>query len=140
MADELSFSRAAAHLKITQPALTKQIQVLESILGVVLFERSNQRVEITEPGKIFVENARTSLLSLDRAVFLTRVAFKGAESVLNFGSSPYADPYLIANILSLRLPLSPDPPGSCLQQLVTSIEYAGYVGRARSGPRCSRSS
>lgn len=107
VADELSFSRAAAHLKITQPALTKQIQVLESILGVVLFERSNQRVEITEPGKIFVENARTSLLSLDRAVFLTRAAFKGAESVLNFGSSPYADPFLIANILSLRLPLFP---------------------------------
>ncbi len=105
IADEVSFSRAASRLKITQPALTKQIQVLESILGVILFARNNQRVEITEPGKIFVENARTSLLNLDRALFLTRAAAKGAESVLNFGSSPYVDPYLIATILSLRLPL-----------------------------------
>ncbi|WP_161557476.1 LysR family transcriptional regulator [Acidisarcina polymorpha] len=105
IADELSFSRAASRLKITQPALTKQIQVLESILGTILFLRSNQRVEITDPGKIFVENARTSLLSLDRAVFLTRAAAKGAESVLNFGSSPYVDPFLIATMLSLRLPL-----------------------------------
>ena len=107
IADELSFSRAASRLEITQPALTKQIQILESILGVILFARNNQRVEITEPGKIFVENAGTSLLNLDRAIFLTRAAAKGAESVLTFGSSPYVDPYLIATILSLRLPLFP---------------------------------
>ena len=107
IADELSFSRAASRLKITQPALTKQIQILEAILGVILFTRNNQRVEITEPGKIFVENARNSLLNLDRATFLTRAAAKGAESVLNFGSSPYVDPYLIATMLSIRLPLFP---------------------------------
>jgi DNA-binding transcriptional LysR family regulator len=107
VADELSFSRAAARLKITQAGLTKQIQRLESILGVTLFERNNQRVVVTEEGKIFVENARTSLLNLDRAVFLTRAAAKGAESVLNFGSSPYVDTYLIATMLSLRLPLFP---------------------------------
>jgi DNA-binding transcriptional LysR family regulator len=107
VADELSFSRAAARLRITQAGLTKQIQKLESILGVVLFERNNQRVSVTDEGKIFVENARASLLNLDRAVFLTRVAAKGAESVLNFGSSPYVDPYLIATMLSLRLPLFP---------------------------------
>lgn len=107
IADELSFSRAASRLKITQPALTKQIQVLESILGAMVFTRSNQRVEITEPGKIFVENARTSLLNLDRATFLTRAAAKGAESVLNFGSSPYVDPYLVTTMLSVRLPLFP---------------------------------
>jgi DNA-binding transcriptional LysR family regulator len=107
VADELNFSRAAARLRITQAGLTKQIQRLETILGVLLFERNNQRVEVTEGGKIFVENARASLLSLDRAVFLTRAAAKGAESVLNFGSSPYVDPYLIASMLSLRLPLFP---------------------------------
>jgi len=107
VAEDLSFSRAAARRRITQAGLTKQIQKLESILGVVLFDRNNQRVEVTEEGKIFVENARASLLCLDRAVFLTRAAAKGAESVLNFGSSPYVDPYLVATMHSLRLPLFP---------------------------------
>ncbi len=107
VADCLSFSRAAAQLGITQPGLTKQIQDLETALGVVLFERNNQRVEITEPGRVFIEHARLSVFHLDRAVHLTRAAAKGAEAVINFGSSPYSDPYLTSTVLSVRLPLFP---------------------------------
>lgn len=107
VADELNFSRAAIRLHLTQPALTKQIQDLEDRLGIVLFERSNQGVALTEPCRIFVEEARLVLLHLDRAVHLTRAAAAGAEAVFNFGSSPDADPYLVSTILSARLPLYP---------------------------------
>ena len=107
VADLLSFSRAAAQLGITQPGLTKQIQDLETALRVVLFERNNQRVEITEPGRVFIEHARLSVFHLERAIHLTRAAAKGAEAVINFGSSPYADPYLTSTVLSVRLPLFP---------------------------------
>ncbi|MDQ2835449.1 MAG: LysR substrate-binding domain-containing protein [Acidobacteriota bacterium] len=105
VAEELSFSRAAIRLHLTQPALTKQIQELEAYLGVVLFDRSNQRVELTDPCRVFIEETRISLVHLDRAVHLTRSVAKGVEAVLNLGFSPYTDPYLVSTILAIRLPL-----------------------------------
>ena len=107
VANELNFSRAAIRLHLTQPALTKQIQDLEDRLGVVLFERNNQGVALTEPCRAFIEEARLVLLHLDRAVHLTRAAAAGAEAVFNFGSAPDADPYLVSRILAARLPLFP---------------------------------
>ena len=107
LADELNFSRAASRLHLTQPGLTKQIQDLESQLGVILFERSSQRVELTEPGRVFIEHAKLAVFHLERAVHLTRAAAKGAEVVVNFGSSPYIDPYIVSTMLSVRLSLFP---------------------------------
>lgn len=107
LADELNFSRAASRLHLTQPGLTKQIHDLESQLGVILFERSSQGVELTEPGRVFIEHAKLAVFHLERAVHLTRAAAKGAETVVNFGSSPYIDPYIVSTILSVRLPLFP---------------------------------
>ncbi len=52
LARELNFSRAAVALHITQPALTKRIQNLESTLGHSLFVRHAGGVELTEPGRI----------------------------------------------------------------------------------------
>ena len=50
IADDLSFSKAAIKLHITQPALTKQIHDLEDALGTVVFHRDHQRVELTDAG------------------------------------------------------------------------------------------
>jgi DNA-binding transcriptional LysR family regulator len=105
VAEELSFSRAAIRLHLTQPALTKQIQELEAFLGVILFDRSNQRVELTDPCRVFIEETRISLLHLDRAVHLTRSVAKGVEAVVHLGTSPYTDPYLVSTVLAVRLPL-----------------------------------
>ena len=68
VAEELSFSRAAARIHITQPALSKQIHDLESHLGVPLFNRDNQRVELTDACRAFIEQARLSVLHLERAI------------------------------------------------------------------------
>jgi len=107
VAEELNFSRAASRLRLTQPALTKQIQDLEKQLGVSLFERNNQGVDLTEPCRIFIEESRLSVLHLERAIHSARAAARGAESILNFGTSPYTDRYLVSAILSVRLPLYP---------------------------------
>lgn len=57
VAEHGSFKRAAATLRISQPALTKSIQSLESDLGVQLFERRRDGVVATEFGKLVVEHA-----------------------------------------------------------------------------------
>lgn len=72
VAEELNFGRAAARLYISQPALSRQIRVLERLIGCDLFRRSTHRVELTVAGEALLERARQLLLDLDDAVAATR--------------------------------------------------------------------
>jgi len=62
-----SFSAAARSLGISQPAVTMQIQGLESDLGATLLERRYRRVQLTEAGKALLPTARGVLAKLDAA-------------------------------------------------------------------------
>jgi hypothetical protein len=53
VAEELSFTRAAARLGIAQPWLSRRIQLLEAQLGFRLFVRTTRRIELTEKGEAF---------------------------------------------------------------------------------------
>lgn len=59
VAEEQNIGRAAARLHITQPALTRQIQSLEEEVGVPLFIRTANGVEITPAGTALLQHART---------------------------------------------------------------------------------
>jgi DNA-binding transcriptional LysR family regulator len=107
LAEELNFSRAAERLHIQQPTLSRQILRLESQLGVRLFVRNHQNVEITEAGRHFVEGARTVLLDVEHVVLSTSAVFHGADELLNIGKSPYTDPFLVTTLQLVRLPLFP---------------------------------
>ena len=56
--DQGNFSRAANHCNVSQPTLSVGIAKLEQALGVSLFRRSNQRVELTDAGARFQVHAR----------------------------------------------------------------------------------
>lgn len=58
-ADHGSFTRAAAELNISTPALVKQVSGFEAEHGVVVFERSHTGVELTPQGRMLVEDARS---------------------------------------------------------------------------------
>jgi len=108
LAEELNYSRAAARLRIDQSTLSKQIAMLEEQTDLRLFVRNHQTVELTDAGRHFVEDARTAVLYAERAVADARAAMQGADEVLHIGRSAYADPYLVAVIQAIRLPLYPD--------------------------------
>lgn len=107
LAEHLNFSRAARARHISQPTLNKHISALEEWVGVVLFERNHQLVAINDAGRVFIEEARLSVLHFDRAVQAARAAAQNSEAMLHIGRSPYTDPFLISTLLSIRLPLFP---------------------------------
>ncbi len=107
VAEELSFSRAARRLHISQPAITKQIAELEESLGVVLFLRDHHVVSLTDAGRAYVQEGRIALLHAERAVQAARAAGQDAEMILNIGRTPYADPFFTSTLLATRLPLFP---------------------------------
>ena len=73
LAEELNFTRAADRLHITQSGFSKQINEVETQNGFNLFIRKNKRnVELTEVGRIFIEEARLAILHLERAVRAAR--------------------------------------------------------------------
>jgi DNA-binding transcriptional LysR family regulator len=67
VAEELSFTRAAVRLHLSQPPLSQQIQSLEKDLGVRLLERNRRNVALTEPGRVFLTQARQILAKADAA-------------------------------------------------------------------------
>lgn len=88
---ELHFSRAAEKVHVAQPSLSKQIRNVEAELGVELFRRTRKKVEITEPGRAFIENAQQALLYADRAGSMARAANAGRQGKLFLGVSPLVD-------------------------------------------------
>jgi len=107
LAEELNFSRAAKRLHIEQSTLSRLIAKLESDIGLQLFVRNHQNVEITEAGRRFVEEARHSALHAERAVLNATAASHGAEEILNVGKSAFTDPFLVTTLQAVRLPLYP---------------------------------
>ena len=105
LAEELNFTRAADRLHITQSALSKQITEIEEDHRFYLFTRKHKRnVELTQVGRLFVQEARSALLHIDRTIQLGR---EGGDSILTVGHSPDTDQAWVSAILAIRLPLYP---------------------------------
>ena len=85
VAEELHFSRAAARLHMAQPPLSQQIRRLEEELGVQLLERTQRRVALTEPGRVFLASAQDILAQVDRAVVQVRRSARGETGRLTIG-------------------------------------------------------
>ncbi|EQA7361407.1 LysR substrate-binding domain-containing protein [Pseudomonas aeruginosa] len=92
VAEELHFGRAAERLGISQPPLSQQIQALEEEIGARLFERTNRRVELTDAGRLFLDESRQVLAQVNKAVLLARRAHLGELGELKIGftsSAPF---------------------------------------------------
>jgi DNA-binding transcriptional LysR family regulator len=72
VAQQLSFTRAAEQLVITQPALTRTIKQLEAALEVQLLNRTSRHVELTATGAQFLAQAQQVLMAMDQALAAVR--------------------------------------------------------------------
>ena len=67
VAEELSFTRAAARCRVAQSALSHQVARLERVHGVVLFERTSRTVRLAPAGDLLLPRARAILGDVDAA-------------------------------------------------------------------------
>lgn len=79
------FGRAAAVLKIAQPALSRQVKQLEAELGVELFERLPRGVRLTPPGRALMTDARRLLKEAEDIASRARASGQGDVGTLRVG-------------------------------------------------------
>jgi DNA-binding transcriptional LysR family regulator len=77
VAEEGGFRQAAARVHVAQPALSRQIQAMESELGLVLLDRSSRRVALTPAGEAYVRAVGAVLRDVARSVRRARLASVG---------------------------------------------------------------
>ena len=96
VANEQHFGRAADKCNVSQPALSGQIKKLEEFLDVVIFERTNRSVMITQTGKEIVEKA-TQLLSLSEEIM----------QIAKLSKDPYSGEFKLGLISTIAPYLAP---------------------------------
>jgi DNA-binding transcriptional LysR family regulator len=88
LSEELHFNRAAKRLHLSQPPLTRQIHQLEEELGVALLHRTTRRVELTDAGRAFANEARQIMARVVHASGLAAQANRGVVGQLVLGYTP----------------------------------------------------
>ncbi|MFS1664413.1 LysR family transcriptional regulator [Streptococcus sp. zg-JUN1979] len=106
IAQEKNITRAAEKLLMTQPALSRQLKLLEEELGVVLFRRSSRQLQLTEDGQ-YLYNRALEILSLVNKTeeTLTRKGDIGGD--LYIGAAESASMFLIAKACDRMLSMYP---------------------------------
>jgi len=91
--------RAVARVKLSQPALSRQIRALEATLDVRLFDRIGRRVRLTTEGEDLLRRARGLLADVESLRERARALKRGHTGVLRVGATPQAMETLLAGFL-----------------------------------------
>jgi DNA-binding transcriptional LysR family regulator len=82
LCETLNFRKAAEQISIVQPALSRQIQLLENEMGILLFNRSKRNVALTEAGIFFQKEANRILQDLEKTIIRTAQVHHGEAGEL----------------------------------------------------------
>ncbi len=99
LAQELHFSRAAARLHMSQPPLSRHIQMLEHEIGARLFERTSRSVSLTPTGRSFQPDAIRILELCESAVRSARRTALGETGLVSIGFTGSSAAELLPTLL-----------------------------------------
>ncbi|MDB5672845.1 MAG: LysR family transcriptional regulator [Alphaproteobacteria bacterium] len=134
-AEELHFGRAAQRLNMTQPPLSRQIQLLERILGVSLLERTSRVVQLTPAGRVFLLEARRIIRLAESATLAARrvahgdagrvaIGFTAASS---YGFTPQVVSRARARYPNVELELREMVTDDQVEALITGLIDIGFL-------------
>jgi DNA-binding transcriptional LysR family regulator len=95
VADQGSFTTAASILHLTQSAISQQIKALEDECEVLLFDRSNRVVRLTDAGQLFLARVELILAQVENARIEMAEMAGGAKGRCRIGSLPSIAAYLL---------------------------------------------
>lgn len=114
-----NFSAAAKVLNVSAAAVSKQISLLESSLGVMLLHRTTRQVSLTEIGETYYREAQRVLLAVDKANGVVADAKQEPTGLLRVKSSRYfADKYILPRLNEYR---------NCYPQVTIDIQIAEHI-------------
>lgn len=129
VAEEQSFTRAAARLRVAQPPLSRQIQDLETELGVVLIERGTRPSRLTEAGRVLYEQA---VQVLDRVAEMRAIARRMTATRHNRFSFGFVASTLYGHLPAVLRDFRAARPDTEITVLeLTSIEQAAALKEGR---------
>src|SRR5206468_8146618 len=99
VADEGSFSRAAAKVRVAQPSLSQHIRKLEAAVGQPLFDRLPRSVVLTEAGRCLIDYARQILASISDARRCVDELKGEVAGDLAVGAIPTIAPYVLPELV-----------------------------------------
>ena len=99
LADTLSFRRAAERCLVSQPSLSAQLQEVEKLLGVRLFERDRRKVLVTPAGQQVIDSARQILAEVEDLVEVAAAMGRPFSGSLRMGVIPTVAPYLLPRVV-----------------------------------------
>lgn len=123
VAEERHFGRAANRLGITQPPLSAQIQVLERVLGVSLFDRTRTGAHLTPAGKAILPSVRRLTQDAQKLELIVREVKDGRMRHLRIGAVTSAMFYLLPAVFRQARTLFPD-----LTFSLTEMDTANALG------------
>lgn len=95
VAETLGFHRAAERCRVSQPTLSSQVQKLEAVLGVRIFERDRRHVLVTTAGAAVVHHARKILMGVDDLLAVATESADPFAATFRIGVIPTVAPYLL---------------------------------------------
>jgi len=126
VAEELHFGRAAERLHMTQPPLSRQIQQLESELGVQLIDRTTRSVTLTPAGVAFLPDARRILQLAEGAAMTVKRVPAGDLGTVVVGFTAASAHVVLPLLLEAAREKLPDVKLE-LREMVTSVQLEGLL-------------
>ncbi|MFC4201723.1 LysR family transcriptional regulator [Candidimonas humi] len=131
-------TRAAELLNIVQPAVSRQIRLLEEDLGIQLFERGRHGMALTDAGRALVEYGQRVMLELDRARALLKSSETAVGGLVTIGLLPSTSEMLASPLVTavsqqypgIRLRVAMGYAGTLLRWLETGEVDAALLYRA----------
>lgn len=121
VAETLHFGQAATQLNMTQPPLSRQVQLLEREVGATLLERNSRSVRLTPAGRVFLPEARRILRLSESAIRWTQRVWRGEGGTLRIGFTA-ASGYGMLPDLMMRMRDAMPEVDVVLREMVTSAQ------------------
>ncbi|WP_028549330.1 LysR family transcriptional regulator [Paenibacillus sp. UNC451MF] len=129
IAIEKNFSRAAEKLHIAQPSLSQQLSKLEKEIGVLLFQRTTNSVEVTYAGSLFVEKAQAILDMVEQLKREMEDISQMRKGKLIVGSLPITGAHVLPLVLPVFQARYPEIEIMLVEETTANLEHLTASGQ-----------